>query len=58
MEKDYLPSVRYSEEELDALQIPYALKDCCVDPLADYRSCVNNNKWNFVPFFQRFGPCR
>jgi hypothetical protein len=31
MEKDYLPSDKYTEEELDELQIPYVLKDCCVD---------------------------
>ncbi len=58
MEKDYFPSERYTDAELDELQIPYALKDSCVDPLADYRSCVNNNKWNFLPFFYKFGPCR
>lgn len=58
MEKDYLPSEKYTEEELEELQIPYALKDSCVDPLADYRSCVNNSKWNFLPFFYRWGPCR
>ena len=34
MEKDFLPSERYTEEELEELQIPYGLRDCCVDPLA------------------------
>ncbi len=29
-----------------------------MDPLADFRSCVNNNKWNFMPFFYKLGPCR
>ena len=51
MEKDYLPSDRYTEDELDELQIPYALKDSCVDAIADYRTCFNNSKWNFLPFF-------
>ena len=58
MEKDFLPSERYTEEELEVLQIPYALRDCCVDQLADFRSCVNINKWNFMPFFYKLGPCR
>ena len=58
MEKDFLPSERYTEEELEDLQIPYALRDCCVDPLADFRSCVNNSRWNFMPFFYKLGPCR
>jgi hypothetical protein len=31
MEKDYLPSERYTEDELEELQIPYALRDSCVD---------------------------
>ena len=58
MEKDYLPSDKYTDEELEELQIPYVLKDSCVDPLVEYRSCVNNSKWNFMPFFYRYGPCR
>ena len=58
MEKDYLPSERYSEDEMEELQIPYALRDCCVDQLADFRSCVSHNKWNFMPFFYKIGPCR
>jgi len=58
MEKDYLPSERYSEDELEELQIPYALRDSCVDQLADFRSCVTHNKWNFMPFFYKIGPCR
>ena len=53
-----MPSERYTEEELEELQIPYALRDCCVDPLADFRSCVNNSRWNFMPFFYKLGPCR
>ena len=58
MEKDYLPSERYSEDEMEEMQIPYALRDCCVDQLADFRSCVSHNKWNFMPFFYKIGPCR
>ena len=51
MEKDYVKSERYTDEELEDLQVPYVFKDSCVDALADYRSCVNNNRWNFMPFF-------
>lgn len=58
MEKDYLPSQKYSEEELDSLQIPYALKDSCVDSFAEYRYCVNLSNWQYLPLFNRFGPCR
>jgi hypothetical protein len=29
-----------------------------VDQLADFRSCVTHNKWNFMPFFYKIGPCR
>ena len=57
MEKDYQPSERYGEDLLDELGIPYSLRDSCVDPLVDFRSCINNSRWNFLPFFYRFGPC-
>ena len=58
MEKDYLPSEKYAQTEIDALQIPYGLQDSCVDSLCDYRSCINSSKWNFLPFFHHVGPCR
>lgn len=51
MEKDYIPSQKYTDEQLDELMIPYVLKDSCVDTLADYRGCENTNKFNFLPFF-------
>jgi len=38
--------------------IPYTLNDSCVNELVEYRSCGSNNKWNFLPMFNRFGPCR
>ena len=58
MEKDFLPSERYTEEEIEELQIPYMLRDACIDQVADFRMCVNNNRWNFLPFFHKYGPCR
>ena len=58
MEKDYLTSEKYSQAEIDSLQVPYALQDACVDSLCDYRSCVNQSRWNFLPFFHNVGPCR
>jgi len=58
MEKDYLPSQKYSQGEIESLMIPYALQDSCVDSLADYRSCNINSRWNWVPLFDKYGPCR
>ena len=58
MEKDYLPSEKYSKGEIDDLGVPYSLNDSCVDQLCDYRSCVSQSKWNFLPFFHNAGPCR
>jgi hypothetical protein len=31
MNKDYLPSQKYSEAEIEQFDIPYLLKDSCVD---------------------------
>ena len=36
MEKDYLPSLTYSKEEIELHNIPYVLEDSCVDPLVEY----------------------
>ena len=41
MEKDYLPSEKYSQDEIEVLGVPYSLNDSCVDQLCDYRSCVS-----------------
>jgi len=51
MEKDYIPSTKYTQEEIDSLMIPYSLNDSCVNELVEYRSCGANNKWNFLPLF-------
>ena len=51
MEKDYIPSSKYTEEQLEELMIPYPLRDSCVDSFADYRGCFNTSKFNFLPFF-------
>jgi hypothetical protein len=29
-----------------------------VDNLVDYRDCVATSRWNFLPMFNRLGPCR
>lgn len=57
MEKDYVPSEKYSRGEIEGMKVPYALQDSCVDQIMDYRLCVNNSKYSFVPFFNRIGPC-
>ena len=36
MDKDYLPSTKYSKEELFSLGIRYRDQDYCQDDLADY----------------------
>ena len=58
MEKDYLPSEKYSQEEIESLGVPYSLNDSCVDQLCDYRSCVGQSKISWMPFFNYVGPCR
>ena len=35
MEKDFLPSENYSQEQIESLLIPYALQDSCVDQLVE-----------------------
>ena len=40
------------------MKVPYAYQDGCVDPIMDYRLCVNHSKWNFMPGFGWIGPCR
>ena len=41
MEKDYIPSQKYSEEEIEVLKFPYAFQDSCIDQICDYRNCLN-----------------
>lgn len=42
MNKDYLPSQKYTKEELIALNVPYVLQDSCGDLMADYLKCRKN----------------
>ena len=39
MQKDYIPSEKYSAEEIETLRVPYAMQDSCVDGFCDYRAC-------------------
>lgn len=39
MNKDYEPSKKYSEPEINQFEIPYMLKDSCVDQLYELRLC-------------------
>ena len=39
MQKDYEPSEKYSQEEIDALRVPYVMQDSCIDSFCDYRAC-------------------
>lgn len=36
MEKDYLPSQKYSIDLMEELNIPYTLQDSCVDLMVEY----------------------
>lgn len=36
MNKDYLPSKKYAQEEIKRMGIPYVFNDCCVDEYVDY----------------------
>lgn len=58
MEKDYIPSEKYSMKEIEDLKVPYTFQDSCVDQICDYRSCVNESSYNFLPGFGWIGPCR
>ena len=57
MEKDFLPSEKYTQEEIDDMKVPYAFQDACIDPMCDYRACVNSSRYNFLPGFGWVGPC-
>ena len=39
MNKDFLPSEKYTQDEIDALSVPYVMQDSCVDSFCDYRAC-------------------
>ena len=43
MEKDYLPSNRYTPDEILSLDIAYKYRDFCQDDLADYTQCTRIN---------------
>ena len=58
MEKDYQASEKYSLQEIEDMKVPYVFIDQCVDQIMDYRLCVKDSKYNFMPGFNWFGPCR
>lgn len=64
MNKDYLPSSKYTKEELDRLEVPYVFTDCCVDELADYMFCkrykksfLDNKMFYALPFSSSYTMC-
>ena len=64
MNKDYLPSAKYTKEELDRLDVPYVFTDCCVDELADYMYCkrynqsfLDNKIFYYLPFSNSYTMC-
>lgn len=43
MEKDYIPSKKYTKEQIEILDIPYVYQDMCLDDYADYKFCLRIN---------------
>jgi hypothetical protein len=65
MEKDYLPSTRYTSDELNSLDISYKYRDFCQDDLADYAQCtrvnpriLENAMVYVLPFSEYFTRCK
>ena len=48
MNKDYLPSKKYTCGEIERLQIPYVLQDSCTDLYVPYITCKKEN----MPLFE------
>lgn len=59
MEIDYIPSTKYSQEQIDDAKIPYVLNDSCVDTLLDYRLCFQTSSFQWVPYYgPYYGKCK
>ena len=56
MEKDYLPSEKYSSDEIESLQIPYGLQDSCVDSLVTTEHARSNPGGTSCHFSITLGP--
>lgn len=64
MNKDYLPSKKYTAEELMRLGITYSVHDSCVDELGDflvcrkYNSTIMDSKFVYgLPFSTAYTAC-
>lgn len=64
MNKDYIPSQRYTDQELQRLKVPYLFRDDCGDQMADYFSCklnhsslMDNELVYAVPLVRNFTKC-
>lgn len=64
MNKDYLPSKKYTSEELTKLGVTYSVNDSCVDELGDflmcrkYNSTILDSKFVYnLPFSTSFTAC-
>ena len=45
MNKDYLPSTKYTDEELDHLDISYYFRDSCVNHLYEHIQCTQTRSF-------------
>jgi hypothetical protein len=43
MNKDYLPSTNFEQEDIDRFNIPYYFQDSCVDHYVRYRACQHSS---------------
>jgi len=43
MEKDYLPSAKYSKEVIESYDVPYMYQDFCVNEYVSFTKCAREN---------------
>lgn len=43
MNKDYMPSKKYTQEEITRYGVPYVFNDSCVDEYMDYIKCQKSH---------------
>lgn len=64
MEKDYLPSAKYSKEVIQSYDVPYMYQDFCVNEYVAFTKCTRENPKIFenglvysLPFSSSFTKC-
>mmetsp|Transcript_8449 Transcript_8449/g.9547 ORF Transcript_8449/g.9547 Transcript_8449/m.9547 type:complete len:98 (+) Transcript_8449:42-335(+) len=64
MDKDYIPSTKFSQETIDSYDIPYIYQDFCVNEEVEFVKCmrenpriIENSFVHSVPFSSLFSRC-